>query len=149
VFGLVVLTLTSEFMSAYSKPDGDAGRTQRVYIGSDRECHTSSAGMRSCIILYRSTCTIGYKRSVREGVDPRSWHHDWKVCVGGGVLLLYCALSMRMDDLMHVSVRVYPFFLEDPASSFYSYQGEADDTCVRVMVLGLDPRWGMKHGVIW
>jgi hypothetical protein len=40
-----VPTLTSEFMSACPKSDGDAGRTQRINTGLGRECPTSSEGV--------------------------------------------------------------------------------------------------------
>jgi hypothetical protein len=52
------------------------------------------------------------------------------------MFLLYRALSMRMDDLVCADVCEYMSLEWDPASSFYSLQGEAMDTYVCALALG-------------
>jgi hypothetical protein len=52
-------------------PDGVQEEHKRFILVRAEECPTSSAGEESCIILYQSAYSRGYKR-VREGGAPRS-----------------------------------------------------------------------------
>jgi hypothetical protein len=52
-------------------PDDVQEEHKRFILVQAEECPTSSGGRESCIILYQSACSRGYKR-VREGGTPRS-----------------------------------------------------------------------------
>jgi hypothetical protein len=92
-------------------PDGVQEEHKQFILVQAEECHTSSVGEESCIILHRSVCSKGYKR-VRVGGDPRS--REWSVCVGfGGVfspsafLFFSCPFSLSSPPGM---VPAFPFY---------------------------------------
>jgi hypothetical protein len=101
VLETTVLAPTSNVCLRIGDPDGVQEEHKRFILAWAKECPMSSAGEESCIILYRSAYSRGYKL-VREGGAPRSH-------VENGVSVCVSVVFFRLPHFYVVS-----FFLPSP-----------------------------------